>query len=226
MCEEQGRGELAVAKMSIADAYVVFILPALRRNAALGLPVPTGALESLDFYKRALKLKKIHARTQIPKHVPEAPHADLLWEPPSLAEFEAQVAPVVADYDSRGVHDPSYREELKDNEEATDELMALFRNSPDGFGLEANWFYNEADLATMHDHVPESFRGRMTRQCLAAGQGYAAGGDADSPDKSDNLPLSIISGLSLSPRFVMRAVMLADRKLPKVEVCPLNRAID
>ena len=78
MCDEQGRGQLAVAKMSVADAYVVFVLPALRRNAALGLPVPTDALEVLDFYNRALKLKKLHKQTQIPKRVPEAPHADLV----------------------------------------------------------------------------------------------------------------------------------------------------
>ena len=144
MCDTQSRGELAVAKMCLADAYVLFVLPALRRSAEQGLKINADALEVLDVYQRALKLKKVDARTQIPKKVPEAPHASLLWEPPSMGEIEAGVASVVENYEKRGVHDPGFADAVQSNAVQMSELMDMWRtaHSPEALGLCRNWHYN------------------------------------------------------------------------------------
>ena len=126
-----------------------------------------------------------------------------------MAEVVAKVASVVADYENGGVHSPEFPRVVYEHREALADLMELWMDemSPDVAILRRYWFYNLADLSVMRDNVPvQGDCGRLTRQALEGAHGYSWGNEA----QPTMLCMSIVSGLSLTPRFVLRTMLVAD----------------
>ena len=63
----------------------------------------------------------------------------------------------------------------------------------------------------MRDQVPDRpGLSRLVRQDLAGRTGGTTEAEASAPTYADRTPLSVVCGMSLTPRFVLRAVLLAD----------------